>query len=321
MEQTMYTRKKQLALTHTPQFISNFCDFGVMPYSISRQLRKDNSDSVIQRFFAGSIESNALQREAIARFVCPGPNYQQRLRDETDMCDGGFGPTLLPPTALVERAFREYGQTDLGAVTLSRLLAWDDQFIRLGWRKKNGTLSEKGIAAFGAGLWRPFRIASHGLHADTVTPSGVLLLPDNFIDDVYSTGDIAHRHAILHHELKAHVLPIKEGAGLQPGRAMQLICIRLESEALKEISLPERRLHWDKDGGIHNHTLNVDDELYYHGLARHTKDGKLMEVDPQSDAIIRPAVAKSNQYSSTHRILRIDMFNLSKCTFIVNQRV
>jgi len=283
---------KLKSLARRPATVSNFFDFGVTPCAMSYHQRQDNVERVIERFFAGNIDRSLLQREALARYVCPGENFSREWRENQDMAQDGFGYDLLPPSSLVEQAFRDYGQTDLGAVAIARLLRWDDQYIDLGWRFRNGALSEKGIHAYGAGYWRPFRVASNGDEHDSVTPSGAMLLPDVFNCDYYSTGDIAHPFAIIHHELKAHVLPLMEGRGLQPGHKMQLICIGLESELLREIDLPERQLHWGKDGGTLDHTLNVGNQRYYHGLVQRSDDGDFIEIDALTGQSKGPAVEK-----------------------------
>jgi len=70
---------------------------------------------------------------------------------------------------------------------------------------------------------------------------------------------------------------------------MELICIRLESEMLREQSLPERTLNWGKDDGTLDHTLHESSEQYLQGLVRYDHDGTLIEVDPETDIIIGPA--------------------------------
>lgn len=126
-----------------------------------------------------------------------------------------------------------------------------------------------------------------------MTPSGVLVLPDSFIRESYSTGDIADPLAIIHHELKAHVLPLKEAAGLVPGREMELICIRLESEMLQEQDLPARRLNWGRDDGTLDHTLHETSERYFHGLVRYDDyDRSLVEINPATESVIGLARVK-----------------------------
>jgi len=270
---------------------SRYYDFGVLASSYTAQQRCDLAERVIDRFFVTTENIQLYEHEFIARFVCPGGDFHQRYDEELELCEGGFAQRFEAPSQLVENAFRDYAQTELGAVALARLLRWDDQFVERGWRKHNGLLSEKGIMAYGAGLWRPFRVASHGAEADTVTTSGMMMLPDDFRQDRYSTGDIAHPFAIIHHELKAHVLPMLEAAGLQPGHKMQLICLNLESEALNEIDLPGRSLHWGKDGGTRNQTLALENEHYYRGLVQFDSQGEMQEIDPCTKQVKGPALS------------------------------
>jgi len=271
--------------------VSAYDDEGVKPYELSPRQRMDNVELVIQRFFVEKNSSENLEREAIARNLNAGSDFSERLLDEMEMAKGGFGIELLAPSKMVEDAFSEYAQIELGAVALARLITWDNRFIEKGWRKVDGALTEDGIQAYGAGKWRPFRVASNGDNSDTVTPSGALVLPDVFHEEDYSTGDVSNPLAILHHEIKAHVLPLKEGEGLVPGREMELICIRLESEMLRELGLAERQLNWGKDDGSLDHTLHEASERYFHGLVRYD-DGKLIEVDPENDLVIGPARIK-----------------------------
>ena len=273
--------------------VSDYDDFGVKPDDLSPQQRKENVGRIIQRFFVGENSGGNIEREAIARSINPGPDFIERLSEADDLADGGFGPELLAPSKKVEEAFVEYAQTELGAVALARLIEWDNRFIETGWRKKDGALTEEGINAYGEGQWRPFRIVSNGDNPDTVTPSGALVLPDSFDEEYYSTGDVSNPLAILHHEIKAHVLPLKEAEGLVPGREMELICIRLESEMLRELGLPERRLNWGKDDGTLDHTLHESSKQYFHGLVRYDDNGTLVEIDPETDRTIGLARVKS----------------------------
>lgn len=272
---------------------SAYDDFGVKAEQLSVQQRRANVEEVIRRFFVDADSITNLEHEAIVRSVNPGEDFLQRLREAEEMADGGFGPQLLPPSPMVAAAFRGYAQTELGAVVLARLIAWDNAFMARGWRDANGALSAAGISAYGAGQWRPLRVASNGDDADTVTQSGALILPDDFDEEYYSTGDVSNPLAILHHELKAHVLPLKEAQGLQPGRQMELICIRLESEMLRELGLPERRLNWGRDDGTLDHTLHEASEQYFHGLVRYDAKGLLVEIDPDTQNVIGPARVKS----------------------------
>lgn len=273
--------------------VSAYDDEGVNPAAITPWQRKENVEQVIQRFFAGKNAMGNLALEALARSINPGPAFVERLLEAAELADGGFGPVLVAPSTMVEAAFREYALTELGAVALARLIDWDNRFIAMGWRKANGELTEPGIDAYGKGQWRPLRVASNGEGADTVTPSGALVLPDRFHEEFYSTGDVAHPLAILHHEIKAHVLPLKEAKGLVPGRDMELICIRLESEMLRELGLPERRLNWGRDDGTLDQTLHEPSEQYFHGLVRIDDKGKLIEVDPATDHVIGFARVKA----------------------------
>jgi hypothetical protein len=273
--------------------ISAYDDHGVIPDEISQQQRSENAEQVIQRFFVGKNTIYNLELEALARCINPGPEFAERLREGEALANGGFGPELLAPSTMVEAAFREYAQTELGAVALARLLAWDNRFIEMGWRASNGALTEAGIQAYGDGKWRPLRVASNGNGSDTVTPSGALVLPDSFFQEYYSTGDISHPLAILHHEIKAHVLPLKEAKALVPGRDMELICIRLESEMLRELDLPERRLNWGKDDGTLDHTLHEPSEQYYHGLVRYDDGGTLVEIEPETERTLGWARVKN----------------------------
>lgn len=266
--------------------VSAYDDEGVKSGDISQQQREKNVELVIQRFFVGKSPIENIEREAVVRSINPGPDFPENLQEAEDLAEGGFGPELLAPSTLVEDAFREYAQTELGAVALARLIAWDNQFIAQGWRTTNSALTETGIIAYGAGKWRPFRVASNGDNPDTVTPSGALVLPELFHEEYYSTGDVSNPLAILHHEIKAHVLPLKEAAGLVPGREMELICIRLESEMLRELGLPERQLNWGKDDGTLDHTLHEASEQYYHGLVRYDNEQRLIEIDPESNRTI-----------------------------------
>jgi hypothetical protein len=272
--------------------ISAYDDEGVTPGELAQQQRKDNVELIIERFFAGKNAIQNLEREALARSINPGPDFAERVRQAEALADGGFGPELLAPSNMVEEAFRDYAQTELGAVALARLIAWDNRFIAIGWREANGALTEEGIKAYGEGQWRPLRVASNGHGPDTVTPSGVLVLPDRFFQEYYSTGDIANPLAILHHEIKAHVLPLKEAKGLVPGRDMELICIRLESKMLRELGLPTRRLNWGRDDGTLDHTLHEPSERYFHGLVRYDDDGELVEIEPETERTIGPARVK-----------------------------
>lgn len=273
-------------------FVSAYDDEGVRPEQISRQQREDNLEQVMQRFFAGNDQSESLQREAIARSLNPGADFAARLQEAEVLADGGFGPQLFAPSDMVAAAFREYARTELGAVALARLIAWDNRYITQGWRTPDGALTEAGIRAYGAGKWRPLRVASNGEDADTVTPSGALVLPDILTREYYSTGDIADPLAIIHHELKAHVLPLKEAKGLVPGREMELICIRLESEMLRELGMPARRLNWGRDDGTLDHTLHEASEEYFHGLVRYA-DGHLMQINPDTEEVLGPARVKA----------------------------
>jgi len=272
--------------------VSAYDDEGVKPNDISKQQRENNVEVVIQRFFVAENKFENLEREALARSINAGADFFEQLAEQEQLAEGGFGPELIAPSSKVENAFREYAQTELGAVALSRLIAWDNQFIEKGWREPGGALTEAGITAYGEGQWRPFRVASSGYSADTVTPSGALVLPDMFDEEYYSTGDISNPLAMLHHEIKAHVLPLKEAEGLVPGREMELICVRLESEMLAELGLPERRLNWGMDDSTLNHTLEESSEQYFHGLVRYDEDGSLVEIDPESDQVIGLAKAK-----------------------------
>lgn len=282
---------------HPSVVVSAYDDHGVNAADISSQQRNENVEQVIQRFFVGKNTIANLEYEALARNINPGPDFVTRLREEEELADGGFGPELVAPSIMIEDAFREYAQTQLGAVALARLITWDNRFIERGWRNIDGTLTEAGINAYGKGQWRPFRVASNGDGSDAVTPSGALVLPDQFHEKFYSTGDVSNPLAILHHEIKAHVLPLKEGKNLVPGREMELICIRLESEMLRELGLPERRLNWGKDDGTLDHTLHEPSEQYFHGLVRIDNNGRLIEIDPESERTI--GSARTKRISST----------------------
>jgi len=255
--------------------------------------RATNVEAVIERHFAGKNPAQCLglAREAIARSTSPGPDYLLRLEENEELTEGGFEPQLLSPSLSVEGAFREYGQTELGAVAIEGILAKDDKYISKGWRTHDGTLTHEGIKAFGAGHWRPFRVASNGEESDVVTTSGVLLLPDDFTQEVYSTGDIAHPLAVLHHEIMAHILPSKEAKELEPGLEMELICIRFESDMLRQLGLTERKLNWGQDDGIRNQTLYEPGEQYYNGLVIESNDRSLVEIDPDTQKIIGLAIA------------------------------
>lgn len=259
---------------------------------ISPEQRERTVETVIRRFFVGKAVPPNHGREAIARSINPGPDFMHRLTEEEELAEGGFGPELTAPSASVEAAFRAYAHTELGAVALARLIKWDNTFIEKKWRKPDGALTEAGIKAYGDGLWRPFRVASNGEESDTVTQSGAMVLPDNFPDEeFYSTGDVLNPLAILHHELMAHVLPLKAAEGLEPGREMELICIRFESEMLRELGLRERHLNWGKDDGTLDHTLHEPSEQYFEGLVRYNRKGELVEIDPETDTVIGPAKA------------------------------
>jgi len=277
--------------------VSDYDDFGFRSDEISKRQRLNNVELVIQHFFVGNkyianIDKFGIDYEAIARDINPGHDFVKCMREETEQAMGGFGPELRAPSTKVEKAFHRYAQTDLGAVALARLIEWDSQYIKLGWREPDGLLTQRGIYAYGKGQWRPFRVASNGDETDAVTPSGVLVLPDEFDEEYYSTGDVSNPLAILHHEIKAHVLPLKEADGLMPGREMELICIRLESEMLRELGLPERHLNWGKDDGVFDHTLHEKSEQYFHGLVRYDNNGYLIEIDPKSNHIIGEARLK-----------------------------
>lgn len=272
---------------------SAYDDGGLVPKQFSNQHREDNTLVVIQRFFADQSRIKNLEREAMIRDINPGNEFQIDLKEAEAVAEDGFGPDLHAPSKAVFDAFIEYGQTDLGAVALARLIAWDDRFINNGWRKPDGTITEDGFSAYGMGRWRPFRVASSGTASDTVTQSGALVLPDEFEEELYSTGDVAHPLAIIHHEIKAHVLPLKEARGLKPGRKMELICIRLESEMLDAIHKPKRRLNWGKDDGTTDHTLYEVTEQYYYGLVHRDKHHNLLQIDPESQTVIGPARIKT----------------------------
>ncbi len=257
--------------------------------TILRIKRAEIVELVIRRHFVGKNYKCevSLKREAIARTLYPGPDFTQALSDELEIAEGGFGAELVSPSANVEAAFRAYAQTELGAVALERLIALDEIHIKQDWREEDGTITLAGIEAYGAGQWRPFRVASNGEDSDAVTPSGALVLPDQFTEgEFYSTGDIANPLAILHHELMAHVLPLIEAEGLEPGREMELICIRFESEMLRELGLPERALNWGKDDGTLDHTLHEPSEQYYRGLVQLNDRGELVEIDPDTNKVI-----------------------------------
>lgn len=271
--------------SHGPLMRSAYDDFGVKAEQFSNGIRLENAERAIQRFFVGKASIADLEYEAILRSINPDKDYKQKLEEAVLLAEGGFGPQLTAPSVIVENAFRDYAQTDLGAVAVARLLDWDDIYIDRGWRDPEGGLTDAGITAYGEGKWRPFRVASSGYEPDTVTQSGVMVVPDILLRDYYSTGDIEDPFAILHHELKAHVLPLKEAAGLVPGLKMELICVRLESEMLLELGLPQRRLNWGKDDGSLNHTLHESSEHYFRGLVRYD-DRQLVEIDPETGRVI-----------------------------------
>lgn len=279
-------------ISKMPFMRSNYDDFGVRPELIPYSQRVENGERVLARFFVGHAEIQNLEYEAIVRSINPGVGFEQRLSEYRELYADGFAPELLPVSSQVVDALRNYALSELGAVALQRLLAWDDEFIARGWREVGGAISETGFAAFGAGLWRPLRVASSGNNPDTVTHSGVLILPDYFQQDVYSTGDIEDPLAVLHHELKAHVLPLKEAEGLVPGREMELICVRLESEMLHEQGLPQRRLNWGCDDGFLDHTLHEASEQYYYGLVWQDEHGHLLQVSPETGETLGEAVIK-----------------------------
>jgi len=261
---------------------------------LQRMNRAEIVEIVIQRHFVRPTKLNKaqFQREAIVRLLNPSDTFAEELLEEEEFFADGFGVELMPPSSSVAVAFRQYGQTELGASALERLLIEDDKYIKQGWRKVDGMLTDTGIEAYGKGEWRPFRIASSGEESDAVTPSGVLMLPDVFPDArFYSTGDIVNPLAILHHELMAHVLPLKAAEGLEPGREMELICIRLESDMLRELGLRQRALNWGKDDGVLNHTLHEPSEQYFQGLVQYDTEGSLIEVDPDTNKVIGPAKA------------------------------
>ena len=289
MSKTMHNQ-----LQEYPSIVfSAYDDEGVCPDSLSPQQRRDNVELVIDRFFVGKNNWQQYDYEALVRNINPCPEFASLLKEEQEQAEGGFGPDLLPPSSRVEAAFREYAHTELGCVVLARLIAWDDHFIDKGWRDQYGMLTEAGVVAYGEGYWRPFRVASSGDGADAVTQSGALLLPDLLHEEYYSTGDISNPLAIIHHEIKAHVLPLKEAVGLVPGREMELICVRLESEMLQELGLPVRHLNWGMDDGTINHTLHEASEQYFHGLVQYDGTGRLVEVDPGSEQVIGPARVKT----------------------------
>jgi hypothetical protein len=271
--------------------VSAYYDYGVKPGAISHQQREDNIELVIERYFVGNgtgkrAASDNLLYEAIVRSIIPDDDFSEQLAEVEEQAEGGFGPQLIAPSTMVEDVLREYGYTDLGAVALARLIAWDNLYIERGWRESNGALTDEGIHAYGKGLWRPFRVASYGDGQDVVTPSGLLLLPDLFEEEYCSTGDLSSPMAVLHHEIKAHILPLKEGKGLEHGREMALICMRLESEMLRELGLPERRLEWGLDDGPLNQTLHEASEQFYHGLVRFDDSAQLVEIDPLTECVV-----------------------------------
>jgi len=282
-------------------------DIGLMPQTgrtydeadhVTSMKRTEIARQVIERFFAGRVtywnaeQAVSLEYETIMRSVNAGPDFEQHIEEAKDLAFGGFMPELKSPSRDVEAAFYSYGQTNLGAFALKALLKMDQQYIDKGWRLPTGALTYKGVEAYGKGLWRPFRVASNGYESDTVTPSGALMVPDDFRQEEYSTGDIANPLAILHHELKAHVLPLKEAEGLEPGKEMELICIRFESEMLRELGLRERMLNWGKDDGTLDHTLHEESEQYYYGLVRFDREGKLVEVNPETGEVTGAARVK-----------------------------
>jgi len=265
--------------------VSAYDDEGVLSSAISQQQRIDNVELIIERFFIGKNSRENIEREAIARNINPGCDFHTKLLEQEKLAEGGFGPEFHAPSSMVEEAFRAYALTELGAVALARLIDWDNHFIELGWRLRDGSLTDEGINAYGENKWRPFRVVNNGVGADAVTPSGALLLPEDFLQEFYTTGDISNPLAILHHEIKAHVLPLREGKGLVPGREMELICVRLESEMLGELGLPERKLNWGLDDGTLDHTLHEPSEKYFHGLVR-DDSGTLVEVNPETEDVI-----------------------------------
>lgn len=269
-----------------------------LPYcnSTLAQQRESIVQLVIQRHFAGYYPHNseALEREAIARSIPPGPDFYKKLKEAEELADGGFGPELDRPSACVETVFRAYAQTGLGAETLQLVLATDEVEIDNGWRDADGTLTPAGINAYGAGEWRPFRVANGGTETDTVTPSGVLLIPEIFPEaKTYATGEIINPIAVLHHELKAHVLPQKEAVAA--GRDEEMLCIRYESDMLRELGLPERTLNWGMEFANRNQTLHTPTGQYYQGLVHYNKSGDLIEVDPISHVMIGPAIAVARE--------------------------
>ena len=260
------------------------------------QQRKAVAQLVIQRHFAAYNPQNseALEHEAIARSIPPSPDFSERLAEAEELADGGFGPVLDRPSACVEAAFLAYAQTELGAETLQLVLATDEVEIEKGWREVNGALTSAGIKAYGAGEWRPFRVANGGTETDTVTPSGVLLVPEVFPEsECYATGEKINPIAVLHHELKAHILPQKEAVA--DGRDEEMLCIRYESDMLRELGLPERTLNWGKEFGTRNQTLHTTSGQYYKGLVHYSESGDLIEVDPVTHDLIGPAIAVARE--------------------------
>jgi len=135
----------------TPRGISAYYDEGITANKFTFLQRIDNVEQVINRYFVGKNNDLYLSREAIARSLNPSDDFQERLREESALAEGGFGPELLAPSIMVEDVFYQYALTELGAVALARLIAWDNQFIDLGWRKRDGALTNKGILAYGEG--------------------------------------------------------------------------------------------------------------------------------------------------------------------------
>lgn len=249
-------------------------------------------DLLIERHFVTPADaiSPRFARELVMRTLSPSTDFHAEFQEELAWSEGIFCPKLEAPSSLVESIFRAYARTELGFAALSRILATDEFEIQQGWRRSSGYITDAGIAAYGAGQWRPFRVASAGDGLDTVTPSGVLLLPDVFpAAEYYATGDTMNPLAMLHHEIMAHVLPQKEAVAA--GREAELLCISYENEMLHALGLPKRRLNWGLERGTLNRTLHVATGHYYQGLVRFNEHGTLVEVDPDSDEIIGDAIS------------------------------
>jgi len=109
----MNVQRYTYTLQNRPAGVSAYDDFGLRAQDFSYTHRCENAQRAMQRFFVGKAELPDLEREAVMRSLNPAADFSERLREAEVMAEGGFGPELLPPSGLVESAFRDYALSEL----------------------------------------------------------------------------------------------------------------------------------------------------------------------------------------------------------------